>query len=415
MTNPYHYFPTHRHRLNPRQIGPYLDHFATELATKGYTPLTIGDYLASIAHFGEWAQSAGIAVETISDESIAAFATHQCECLGARKHERVSRKYVARVTRFVHYLRQQGVVSAVEKPLCCTHQPSCAQFRHWLHQHRGLSPRTIEAYEYVISRLQPLLGSDMTQCNAATVRRVVLAETGRYSRAYAKRIVTALRAYLRFLAAKGLCHSCLVQAVPKVAQWKLSALPRYLVADDVERVLASCDLNTLLGVRDHAILLLLARLGLRGGDIVTLSLNDIDWQEGTLRVRGKGRREFRLPLPQDVGDALLVYLETWRPQVAIGRAFLCVNAPYRPFATSTSVSNIVRFALCRAGIVNPPSRGAHLLRHSAATSMLRAGATLDAIATVLRHRSSDTTAHYAKVDIVMLRQVAQPWPEDAPC
>lgn len=146
-----------------------------------------------------------------------------------------------------------------------------------------------------------------------------------------------------------------------------------------------------------------------------MRLDDITWNEGTLRVRGKGRREVKLPLPQDAGDALLDYLELARPRVGDDRIFLRSSAPYRPFAAPCAISDVVRLALKRAGITDPPSRGANLLRHSAATAMLRAGATLDAIGTVLRHRSSDTTAHYAKVDVAMLRQVAQPWPGDASC
>jgi len=154
---------------------------------------------------------------------------------------------------------------------------------------------------------------------------------------------------------------------------------------------------------------------LRGGDILDMRLDDLDWDEGTLRVRGKGRREVRLPLPQDAGDALLDYLRRVRPRVDDDRIFLRSLAPYRPFAGSCAISDVVRLALKRAGIADPPSRGTNLLRHSAATGMLRAGATLDAIGAVLRHRSTDTTAHYAKVDVAMLRQVAQPWPGDASC
>ena len=180
-------------------------------------------------------------------------------------------------------------------------------------------------------------------------------------------------------------------------------------------MIASCDEDLRGGLRNRAVLLLLARLGLRAGDIVNLRLEDIDWDEGTLRVLGKGRREVRLPLPQDAGDALLIYLEQARPPVTIDRVFLCLCAPYRAFTSSVVVSNIVRSALARAGISNPPSRGTNLLRHSAATSMLRAGATLDAVSTVLRHRSLDTTTHYAKVDIAMLKPIAQPWPGGAPC
>ena len=228
-------------------------------------------------------------------------------------------------------------------------------------------------------------------------------------------MTTALRGYLRFLAAQDTCRPWLDRAVPTVPQWRLSALPHYLPTADVERLIASCDLTKPQGIRDKAILLLLARLGLRAGDILDMRLDDFAWNEGTLRVRGKGRREVRLPLPQDTGDALLDYLERARPLVDNDRTFLRSSAPYRPFAGSCAISDVVRLALKRAGITDPPSRDANLLRHSAATAMLRAGATLDAIGTVLRHRSADTTAHYAKVDVAMLRQIAQVWPGDVSC
>jgi integrase/recombinase XerD len=200
-----------------------------------------------------------------------------------------------------------------------------------------------------------------------------------------------------------------------VPQWRLSSLPRYLEAPDVERVVGSCDLTTGHGLRDYAILLLLSRLGLRAGDVVAMALDDIDWRRGTLRVQGKSHREAVLPLPQDVGDALLAYIQRGRPRSDSARAFLTVQAPTRPFASSSAVSDIVRFALARAGLQNPPSRGAHLLRHSAATAMLRAGGSLETIATVLRHRSPETTAHYAKVDVDMLQQIAQRWPGGDRC
>jgi integrase len=146
-----------------------------------------------------------------------------------------------------------------------------------------------------------------------------------------------------------------------------------------------------------------------------MRMGDIAWNEGTIRVCGKGRREIRLPLPQDVGDALLEYLSRARPPADEDRVFLRSSAPYRPFKGSSVISSIVRLALDRAGIAGAPSRGANLLRHSAATGMLRAGATLDAVGAMLRHRSIDTTAHYAKVDVAMLRLIAQPWPGEAPC
>ncbi|WP_244464251.1 tyrosine-type recombinase/integrase [Bradyrhizobium japonicum] len=183
-------------------------------------------------------------------------------------------------------------------------------------------------------------------------------------------------------------------------------------SSDVETLIATCDQTTATGVRDRAILLLLARLGLRAGDILSLRLTDVDWQQATLSVRGKGRRETRLPLPQDAGDALLAYLDQARPHVADVRIFFMSNAPIRPLTGSSAVSDVVRSAIRKAGIP-VPSNGANLLRHSAATAMLRGGATLDTVGAVLRHRSPDMTAHYAKVDVTMLLQIAQPWPGDA--
>jgi site-specific recombinase XerD len=282
-------------------------------------------------------------------------------------------------------------------------------------RHRGVTSRTIERYEDLVGKMLPALGDDPGSYDASLVRRVLLDVIRGRSHAYAKGFVTALRAFLRFPAAEGRCQACLVEAVPTIHDWKLSALPRYLEADDVERVIASCNLEKPHGVRNRAVLLLLARLGLRAGDIVGMRLDDLDWEAGTVRVRGKGRKEVCLPLPQDTGEALIEYLVHVRPTADTDRVFLCANAPVRPFATSAAVSDLVRVALGQAGITDPPTKGAHLLRHSAATTMLRSGASLDAIATVLRHESSDTTAYYAKVDIDLLLQVTQPWPEGAPC
>jgi integrase len=266
-----------------------------------------------------------------------------------------------------------------------------------------------------MEKMLPALGCDTAAYDAALVRQVLLRQVNQLSRAYAKTYVIALRAFLRFLAAYGRCRPHLDRAVPTVPEWKLSALPRYLQMDDIERVIASCDLSKPHGVRDRAILLLLARLGLRAGDITAMRLDDLDWNGGTVRVLGKGRKEVRLPLPQDAGEAVINYVMTVRPSTDIDRVFLCTNAPVRPIRDSSAISSIGRLALQRAGIANPPSKGAHLLRHSAATAMLRSGVSLDMIATVLRHDSSDTTAHYAKVDIKLLRQIAQPWPEGASC
>jgi site-specific recombinase XerD len=289
------------------------------------------------------------------------------------------------------------------------------EFRDWLTHHRGVKAPTVNRYHRLIEKMMPTLGCDPAAYDAALVRKVLLHHIDQLSRGYAKTYVVALGAFLRFLATQGRCRSHLDRAVPTVPEWKLSALPRYLETDDVERVITSCDLSKPHGVRERAILLLPARLGLGAGDIMTMRLDDLDWDAGTVRVCGKGRREVCLPLPQDAGEALIDYLVKARPKVDTDRIFPCMNAPVRPIGNSATISSIVQSALQRAGIKDPPSKGSHLLRHSAATAMLRSGASLDLIATVLRHESSDTTAYYAKVDIELLGQIAQPWPEGAAC
>lgn len=283
-------------------------------------------------------------------------------------------------------------------------------FREWLLQHRGLAPVTVDRHEQLMKQMLPALGADASQYTAAMVRTAILDQIRGCRPAYAKTFVGALRIYLRFLATSGACQPGLDHALPTVAEWKLSSLPRYLDSGQVARLSDACREDGPLGLRDRAVMLLLLRLGLRAGDIASMRPDDIAWQEATLLVRGKGRRDVRLPLPQDAGDAVLAYLEQERPRVAIDRIFLCANAPFRALRSGGAVSDIVRGALRTAGIEDPPSRGANLIRHTTATTMLRAGATLDEIGTILRHKSLDTTAHYAKVDVATLQQIAQPWP-----
>ena len=273
--------------------------------------------------------------------------------------------------------------------------------------------RQMIAYKTKLYGSEHGLGGAASTWNAALIREAITAETKRASHAHAKTMTQALQGYLRFLGAQGLCKPGLEHAVPTIPQWRLSSLPRYIGAADVERLIATCDPEAPAGIRDRAILLLLARLGLRAGDIVSMRFGDIDWQHATLAVCGKGRRETRLPLPQDAGDAVLRYLNQERPRVLCDTVFLTQKAPFRPLKGSP-VSSVVRRALDRGGIA-APTEGTNLLRHSAATAMLRGGATLDAVGAVLRHRSPDTTAHYAKVDPRMLQQIAQPWPGEAAC
>jgi site-specific recombinase XerD len=217
--------------------------------------------------------------------------------------------------------------------------------------------------------------------------------------------------FLRFLIANGHCAAGLEGAIPTLAHWRLGNLPRYLQPDEVERIIASCDRSSPVGRRDRAILLLVARLGLRAGEVVHLRLSDIDWKSGSIQVCGKSRRQTQLPLTQEIGQAIVDYLQRGRPRSSADTVFVRCHAPFRSLHCHRAVSWIVAQALRRAGVVRPSLGAAHLLRHSVATSMLRQGASLKDIAGILRHSSIQTTQIYAKVDVLALRQIAQPWPE----
>jgi len=217
--------------------------------------------------------------------------------------------------------------------------------------------------------------------------------------------------FLRFLIAEGHCAVGLDFAIPTVAHWRLASLPRGLPPKDVERLIASCNQASAVGRRDRAILLLLARLGLRAGDIVHLRLSDIDWKDASIQVCGKGRRHVRLPLTQEVGQAIVDYLKKGRPRIDSDTLFIRCRPPFFTLSSSVAISDVVDRALRRAGVTRPSRGAAHLLRHSLATSLLRHSTSLKDISTILRHSSIETTQIYAKVDIPSLGQIAQPWPE----
>jgi site-specific recombinase XerD len=278
---------------------------------------------------------------------------------------------------------------------------------------RGSKEETLSRYSIIIKDVLRGLGADPSLYDAESIRTFVLSRTKGRSRAIAKEVVSVMRMFLRYLIACGMCRTGMDDAVPTIATWRLSALPRYLPPADVERVIATCNRDIAVGLRDRAAILLLARLGLRAGDILKMDLADIDWTHATVRVSGKSRYEVKLPLTQEVGDAVLDYLREGRPPVQGTHLFVRMQAPWRPLRVS-AVSAIVARAIARSG-VEAPFRGAHVLRHSAATGMLRQGATLQQVAAVLRHQYLDTTAHYAKVDVQRLQEIALPWPEVFPC
>jgi site-specific recombinase XerD len=386
--------------------GPYVDGFAAALHSDGYRSGTAVRYIRGAAHLGYVLQEKG---GSLSDIDISLFDRHlqSCRCPrskgGRRNHHTL---YGAK--RFRDYLVRIGKCNRpqlIEKA-----EPHLVVgFRRWLLKHRGAAEDTIRLYCRDASHFVIALGDRPSRWNAERVRKYCLVRSGQCGPGSIEKLITSLRAFLRYVTAQGLCKTDLDKAVPAYASWRLAELPRYLSTEQVTTLIAACEGCSAARRRDRAILLLLSRLGLRAGDVARLLLGDIEWQSGTLRVSGKGGYQVRLPLPQEVGDAIVDYIRC-RPRQESDHVFVRSIAPFRPFVRGDGVSNVVRRAMKRAGIVRP-ARGAHVLRHTAATEMLRQGVALDRIGLVLRHRGIDTTAYYAKADVSLLKQIAQPWPE----
>jgi site-specific recombinase XerD len=283
-----------------------------------------------------------------------------------------------------------------------------AQFRTWLDRERRLSPVSVRCYSKQVKYFLAAIGGPGTVSglDAAKVTAFMVGHSRDRNTWSAKAMVTSLRAFLRFAHATGRLTVPLAGAVPAVASWRLSALPRGLPAAEIERLLAGCDQDTVAGLRDYAVLSLLARLGLRGAEAAGMQLGDIDWRAGEVTVCGKGSRTERLPLPAPAGEAVAAWLTEGRPACESRAVFVTVRRPYRQL-TPEAVRAVMGRACDRAGLER---RGAHRLRHALATEMLRAGASLPEVGQVLRHRSLLSTSLYAKVDQNALRPLARPWP-----
>ncbi len=394
--------------------GRHLDGFAALLEEGGYSPATAVRYLRAAAHLGHFQHDHG---GTLAEIELAAFAKHLCVCRCPRsKGGRRNHHTVFGAKHFRDFLVATGVCRPIAQPSVEEHaEPEViAGFRVWLRKHRGAASPTIRLYVRDAGCLMTALADDPTCWNATKVRNAFMERAGRISTASVEKLITSLRAFLRYLAAQGLCRADLDKAVPGYASWRLAGLPRYLTAEQVGRLLAACDGDAPGRRRDRAILLLLVRLGLRAGDVAQLRLADIEWETGTLRVCGKSRYQVRLPLPQEIGEAILAYLECRPPACRGDRVFLRNIAPYRPMLNGDCVSSAMKRVMKGAGVMTP-IKGAHALRHTAATQMLRHGVPLEQIGLVLRHRGVDTTAYYAKADVNLLKQITQPWPEASSC
>ncbi|NIR31073.1 MAG: tyrosine-type recombinase/integrase [Gammaproteobacteria bacterium] len=404
--------PALRERFSVGPLASHIDGFASLLLSQGYARSTAKEKLRLVADLSRWLHRRRLALAELDEQRVSQFLTNR------RRRRLADRRDAVTCRTLLGYLRALDRIPSRTETIEDTPLSRMERdFGQFLASERGLTRATLVNYLPIVRRfLTERFGSGELRLDELCPRdvyRFVLRNTPRMSRTRAKLVVTALRSFLRFLRQRGDVTIDLAGAVPAVVNWRLSGLPKSLAPEEVERLLASCEQSTPLGRRDHAILLLLARLGLRAGEVITLTLDDLDWEAGALVVRGKGHRHEQLPLPQDVGEALVSYLRHGRPPCDTRRFFVRLHAPQQGFSSSAAICDVVRRALARAGL-EPALKGAHLLRHSLATRMLQSGASLGEIGEILRHCRPETTQIYAKVDVGALRALAQPWPGGAP-
>jgi site-specific recombinase XerD len=392
-------------RLRVGPLASYLDAYLKRIEQEGFLSSSVPMQMYAIARFSRWLQTQHFDLHQVDEVAVERFLQ--------RDPNMVHGSEAAPLRRFLAMLREIGLTAAKPPEPRNGQQRFIDEYRRYLLQERGLAETSLLNYvpfaEQLLSSRFRQSDMNLSELTATDVTKFMRDRVHQLSPGRAKLLVTALRSFLRYLRHQGEISVDLAGCVPPVAAWSLSTVPKFLPAGTVQRILDSCERDTRDGKRNYAVLLLLARLGLRASEAVALRLNDIDWDNGRITIRCKGGRWAQLPLPADVGEAIAIYLRSARPRCICRHVFLRHRAPLRGFAHSITVSTIVRRALIRAGI-DSARKGAHLFRHTLATDLLREGASLDEIGELLRHRSPNTTALYAKVDLTALRTLALPWP-----
>jgi len=396
-----------RFRRGP--LAGHIDAFAGLLFEQGYSRIYARNKLWLLRDLNRWLNRHGLRAAHVDERRLGDFARDR-----ARRGRRLRRGNGPMLEKFLAHLRSSGAVPT-PAPMLPRDAKSRLEraFAEYLAKERGVCDATIDNYLHEIGRFlahrcaRPPLSP--SRIRAKDVNAFVLRRARQVGPRRAKLTVTALRSFCQFLRFRGDLTQDLSGAILTVPNWRLTSVPPSLTPHEVRRLLRRCDQRTATGQRNFTILLILARLGLRASEIMLMTLDDIDWEAGEFVVRGKGSRYEHLPLPRDVGEAVAAYLRRWRPRCATRRLFVRLKAPIRAFSTYEAVSSIVKRALARAGL-RPPKRGAHLLRFTLATNLLRRGGSLAEVAEILRHRHPDTTALYAKVDLHALRTVAPRWP-----
>ena len=396
-------------RVPEGPLASHISSFAEFVSAQGYAPNSIRPQVRLAASFSRWLKQEGVELRCLTSDHSRQYLRYRARrvhpCLG----DAAALRYL------IDFLRAEGLVPTekvsvgrVTPAECCTQA-----YEQHLREARNLAKATIVNYVPFIRRfLKDRFGDGPVTLSllcARDVVRFVQRQAPRLHTKRAKLMTTALRSFLKYARYRGEVTLDLAAAVPTVANWSMSSIPRAIPADQVHQLLVSINRQTAIGRRDYAILLLLARLGLRSSEVAFLELEDIDWNAGTLSVRGKSGLRNEFPLPLEVGKAIVAYLRDGRPPSTNRRVFLRAKAPIRGFRGASGVGSIVRHSLKRAGI-KAPTYGAHQFRHGLATEMLRQGASLGEIGDVLGHRHPQTTMIYTKVDLEALRTLALPWP-----
>jgi integrase/recombinase XerD len=396
-------------RMPDGPLAAYIGPFAESLREQGYSAVSIHKQVLLAACFSRWLKQRGVSLRSITSD-------HPTRYL--RYRERRVRPYLgdaAALTHVLAFLRRERVIAAEKIPSRrLTSAERCTQgYEHYLRETRGLAKATIINYvPFIRSFLKDCFDDGAVMLShlcAGDVVRFVRRQAARLHQKRAKLLTCALRSFLRYVRYRGKTKLDLAAAVPIVANWSMSSIPRAITEDQVRQLLTSINRRTAIGRRDYAIVLLLARLGLRSGEVASLELDDIDWKAGQLSVRGKTGQRSELPLTAEVGKVIAAYLRGGRPQSTSRRVFLRAKAPVRGFRGASGVGSIVRHRLQRAGI-DAPTLGAHQFRHGLASSLLRHGASLGEIGELLGHHNPETTKIYIKVDLDALRTLALPWP-----
>jgi len=390
--------------LKCEPLAAALAVYARRLHEDGYAAHSGFVQLRLLGCFNRWLSRKGLRSEDVDPGTIEQYLR------GRERRGKLRRGDSAALLRLLAMLRPNRS-GATARPNAI--EIAVAQFQEYLRAERSLTEATVINYTPVVrsflSESSPRGAVNWRKISAGNITAFVQRQATLVTSKRAPLVVTALRSFLHYLFHRGLVAIDLAACVPTIATWSLSKVPKFLPEEQIQKILDSCDTETGIGKRDYALLLLMARLGLRAGEVVALTLDDFDWESGLVTVRGKGKRVVQMPLPSEVGAAMAEYLAAGRPPCSNRRVFIRAKAPLRGFTNSVAICSLVDRAMERAG-VESEYRGSHVFRHSLATQMLNHGASLPEIGDLLRHRRPDTTRIYAKVDVASLRSIALPWP-----